>query len=316
MRYFITGGAGFIGSNFVALLLGNLDSDASCVTVYDKLTYAGNLKNLKTWESDPRLTIIIADICDRTSLTSAMANHDVVVHFAAESHVDRSINSAEPFVNTNIFGTLNILEAARSTGIKTVIHISTDEVYGSLSEGCATEDSPLLPNSPYAASKAGSDLLARSFFKTYGLDVRVTRCTNNYGKYQHPEKFVPVIIRSIMNRKRIPIYGIGNNIREWLHVDNHCQAILSVLKFGSAGEIYNIGSGYHMTNMELAMKICKILNASSNLIELVPDRIGHDLRYSLNEQKFQNLNQQKIIDFDKTLADTIDWYLKNENWWK
>jgi len=309
VRYFVTGGAGFIGSNFVNLLLVSPDSDASYVTVYDKLTYAGNLKNLNIWKSDSRLNIIIADICDSTSLTNAMTNHDVVVHFAAESHVDRSINGAEPFFTTNILGTLNVLESARSTNIKTVIHISTDEVYGSLTKGSATEDFPLLPNSPYAASKAGSDLLVRSFFKTYGLDVRITRCTNNYGKYQYPEKFVPVIIRSIMNKERIPIYGIGNNVREWLYVDNHCQSILSVLKFGSAGEIYNIGGGHHFTNMELVIRICEILGAPSNLIKFVPDRFGHDLRYSVHGQKL-------TVDFNRTLADTIDWYMKNENWWK
>ena len=315
MRYFITGGAGFIGSNFVDLLMRTERANTELVTVYDKLTYAGNLKNLSEWQSDPRLNIRIADICDREVLSQAMTNHDVVVHFAAESHVDRSIKSATPFVTTNVLGTLNVLEAARSNDVNTIIHISTDEVYGSLAEGTATEESPLLPNSPYAASKAASDLLARSFYQTYNMDIRITRCSNNYGRFQYPEKLIPVVINAILRNQQIPVYGTGINVREWIHVTDHGKAILEVLQNGKPGEIYNIGSTNYLTNLELVKKICNIMGHGEELIEYVEDRLGHDFRYSIDYSKLKIFGLPDQVDFETGLQQTVEWYLTHQEWW-
>jgi dTDP-glucose 4,6-dehydratase len=315
MRYFVTGGSGFIGANFVEQLLITDDGTLEQVTIFDKLTYAGNPKNLQHSVSDPRVSLIVGDICDHESLTRQMMNHDLVVHFAAESHVDRSINSAAPFFETNVLGTLNVLESARDTGVKTVIHVSTDEVYGSLQVGSADESFPLLPNSPYAASKAASDLVVRSYYKTHKMDIRITRCANNYGKYQFPEKFIPVVISAALNGDEIPVYGDGKNIREWIHVVEHCKAILAVIKKGAPGEIYNIGSGFFLSNIELAQKICHLMNAPKTQISYVKDRKGHDFRYSLNSKKISNIYKSIDPDFDNYLTETIEWYKNHQNWW-
>lgn len=315
MRYFITGGAGFIGANFIEQLLNADELPVDSITVYDKLTYAGTLKNLEQACKDSRTNVLIADICDRDELVDRMINHDIVVHFAAESHVDRSINSATPFVQTNEMGTLNVLEAAKANGVKTVIHISTDEVYGSLKSGAADESYPLLPNSPYAASKAASDLIARSFFQTHGLDVRTTRCSNNYGKYQYPEKFIPVAINSILQKKKIPLYGNGQNLREWIHVTDHCKAILEVIKHGSAGEIYNIGSGLHLSNLELVQKLLEILKVDKTWISYVEDRRGHDFRYSVNSNKIDKISNFERVPFERGLEEVVEWYSENSEWW-
>ena len=315
MRYFVTGGAGFIGSNFVEYLFENVQ-DLTRVTIFDKFTYAANPKNYEKLQSDPRLKVIKGDVCDLTLLEESMNNHDFVIHFAAESHVDRSIEDASAFVQTNVLGTFNVLEASRKTQIKTVIHVSTDEVYGSLAEGYADETYPLLPNSPYAASKAASDLLARSYFVTHGLDVRTTRCCNNYGKYQYPEKVIPVIINSIQAGKKIPIYGNGANIREWIHVLDHCKGILEVLEYGNPGEIYNIGTDIRMSNLDLATLILELLGESMDKISFVADRQGHDFRYALNSEKIQNLGFTSSIDLNGQLKSAIDWYKNNVNYWE
>ena len=315
MRYFVTGGAGFIGSNYVEHLFQNVE-DVTGVTIYDKFTYAANPKNYEKFVNDPRLTVIKGDICDSSLLESSMGNHDFVVHFAAESHVDRSIDDALAFVQTNVLGTFNVLEASRRIGIQTVVHVSTDEVYGSLTEGSADETFPLLPNSPYAASKAASDLLARSYFVTHGVDIRTTRCCNNYGKHQFPEKVIPVFVKCLKSGSKLPIYGDGRNIREWIHVSDHVRGIQAVLERGQAGEIYNIGSEYHLSNNDLATKILKIMTLDEDMKSNVSDRQAHDFRYSVNSRKLQDLGFLPLMPFEVGLSETVDWYLKNPIWWK
>jgi len=315
MRYFITGGAGFIGSNFVEYLFENV-SELTGVTIFDKFTYAANPKSYEKFLVDPRLEVIKGDICDLSALEKSMSGHDFVIHFAAESHVDRSIHDATVFIQTNVLGTFNVLEASRKTKITTVIHVSTDEVYGSLADGSADETYPLLPNSPYAASKAASDLLARSYFVTHGLDVRTTRCCNNYGKYQYPEKVIPVIINSIQAGKKIPIYGNGANIREWIHVNDHCKGILEVLEHGNKGEIYNIGTEIRISNLDLATLILHLMEESIDKISFVADRQGHDFRYALNSKKIQNLGFTPSTDLNGQLKSAIDWYTQNANYWE
>lgn len=316
MRYFVTGGAGFIGSNYVDLILREDLNLEVQVTVFDKLTYAGNLRNLSAWEKDPRLTIVIGDICDKSALATAMTNHDYVVHFAAESHVDRSINSAEPFIQTNVLGTLNVLEVARANNVKTFIHVSTDEVYGSLEDGSATEESPLLPNSPYAASKAASDLLVRSFHRTHGLDVRITRCSNNYGRYQYPEKFIPVILKNLFSNNDIPIYGSGKNIREWIYVEDHCARINDVLNHGKAGEIYNIGTGNELSNLELTNTLISLVPGTTSKVMHVVDRLGHDFRYSVSLNKIEAIQTSPNSDFLESLKLTVTWYKNNAEYFQ
>jgi dTDP-glucose 4,6-dehydratase len=308
MRYFVTGGAGFIGSNYVEHLFRNV-AEMTSVTIYDKFTYAANPKNYQEFVDDPRLTVIKGDICDSHLLEKSMAGHDFVLHFAAESHVDRSIDDASTFVHTNVLGTFNVLEICRKVGVKTLIHISTDEVYGSLIEGSADETSPLQPNSPYAASKAASDMLARSYFMTHGLDVRTTRCCNNYGKYQYPEKVIPVFINKLKSGERLPIYGNGNNVREWIHVSDHVSGIQTVLERGIAGEIYNIGTGSHLSNNELATIIINLMGLNENMKSFVEDRKGHDFRYSVDSSKIMSLGFQNKIGLKVGLEETIKWYL-------
>ena len=314
MRYFVTGGAGFIGSNYVEHLFRNVKG-VTGVTIYDKFTYAANPKNYQEFVGDPRLTVIKGDICDSNLLEKSMSGHDFVVHFAAESHVDRSIDDASAFVETNVLGTYRVLEASRKVGIKTVIHVSTDEVYGSLRKGAADEDFPLKPNSPYAASKAASDLLARSYFVTHGLDVRTTRCCNNYGKYQYPEKVIPVFINKLYYGQNLPIYGDGQNVREWIHVNDHAKGIQTVLEKGTPGEIYNIGTGSHLSNDGLASEIIKVMGSDERMKSYVTDRQGHDFRYSVDSQKIESLGFKREIDFKNGLKETIKWYMNNTDWW-
>jgi dTDP-glucose 4,6-dehydratase len=315
MRYFVTGGAGFIGSNFVEHLFKNVE-EVTGVTIYDKFTYAANPKNYQDFVDDPRLTVIKGDICDSELLEKSMAGHDFVVHFAAESHVDRSIDDASAFVETNVLGTFRVLEASRKVGIKTVIHISTDEVYGSIDEGAADETFPLQPNSPYAASKAASDLLARSYFVTHGLDVRITRCCNNYGKYQFLEKVIPVFINKLNSGEKLPIYGDGRNIREWIHVSDHVRGVQVVLEKGNPGEIYNIGTGLHLSNNELADEILFLMNFDNDMKSYVEDRLGHDFRYSVNFAKIGTLGFRLQIPLKLGLLETVNWYLSSPSWWE
>ncbi len=314
MKYFVTGGAGFIGSHYVDLLLSETQ-DVEQVTVYDKFTYAGNARNLEVHKNDSRLKVLIGDICDSKDVKSALTGHDVIVHFAAESHVDRSIQDSGIFVQTNVMGTYNLLETARLLDIKSFIHISTDEVYGSLESGSATENSPLMPNSPYAASKASSDLLARSYFVTHGMDVRITRCSNNYGPRQFPEKVIPVLTYAGLRKTKMPIYGNGLNVREWIHVKDHCRGVQLVLEAGSAGNTYNIGSGVHLSNIELAREISAILKLGTDTFEFVQDRKGHDFRYSVNFEKLTMIGYAPRVDFKSGLEETVSWYTENSDWW-
>jgi dTDP-glucose 4,6-dehydratase len=314
VRYFVTGGAGFIGSNYVEHLFRNVE-EVTGVTIYDKFTYAANPKNYQEFLGDPRLTVIKGDICDSKLLEESIAGHDFVVHFAAESHVDRSIDDASAFVETNVLGTFRVLEASHKVGISTVIHVSTDEVYGSLSDGSADETFPLEPNSPYAASKAASDLLARSYFVTHGLDVRTTRCCNNYGKYQYPEKVIPVFISNLKSGQKLPIYGDGKNVREWIHVSDHARGIQIVLENGKPGEIYNIGTGSHFSNNDLASEIIGLMGLDQSMKSYITDRQGHDFRYSVDSQKLVSLGFERKIKFNDGLQTTIDWYMANDGWW-
>jgi dTDP-glucose 4,6-dehydratase len=285
------------------------------VTIYDKFTYAANPKNYQDFLGDPRLSVIKGDICDSGLLEKSMAGHDFVVHFAAESHVDRSIDDASAFVETNVLGTFRILEASRKVGIKTVIHVSTDEVYGSLSEGSADETFPLQPNSPYAATKAASDLLARSYFVTHGLDVRTTRCCNNYGKYQYTEKVIPVFINKLKSGQKLPIYGDGKNVREWIHVSDHVRGIQLVLQSGKAGEVYNVGTGTHLSNNDLASAILLEFGLKNDMKSYVSDRKGHDFRYSVDSSKISQMGYQVRIDLAQGLRETINWYKEEVGWW-
>lgn len=314
MRYFVTGGAGFIGSNYVEHLFENVN-ELTGITIFDKFTYAANPRNYEKYLADPRLEVIKGDICDMSLLAESMKNHDFVIHFAAESHVDRSIEDASIFIRTNILGTFNVLESSRKSGIKTTIHVSTDEVYGSLPSGLANETYPLLPNSPYAASKAASDLLARSYFVTHGLDVRITRCCNNYGKYQFPDKVIPVFIHKLISGQKLPIYGNGSNVREWIDVADHAFGIQCALENGAPGEIYNIGSRTHLSNNELAKQIIGISGRENQMTEYVQDRKGHDLRYALDSKKIEDLGFMVRTNFTDGLKETFDWYAANPNWW-
>nr|AHW57787.1 PgaH1 [Streptomyces sp. PGA64] len=317
MKVLVTGGAGFIGSHYTRTILdggapGWEDAD---VTVLDRLTYAGNRDNLPA--SHPRLTFVEGDICDAGLLREILPGHDAVVHFAAESHVDRSLHSAAEFVRTNVGGTQSVLDGCLATGVERVVHVSTDEVYGSIAEGAWTEEWPLLPNSPYAASKASSDLIARSYWRTHGLNVSITRCSNNYGPYQHPEKLIPLFVTNLLEGKQVPLYGDGRNIREWLHVDDHCRAIQLVLTRGRAGEIYNVGGGNEQTNLQITDRLLDLLNADPSMVRRVRDRKGHDLRYALDETKIrEELGYAPAISFEDGLADTVAWYRDNPNWWK
>jgi dTDP-glucose 4,6-dehydratase len=318
MRYFVTGGAGFIGSNYVRGLLGGAwGVDVESVTVFDAFTYAGNMANLEAVASDPRLSVVAGDIRIAADIDGAIPGHDIVVHFAAESHVDRSIESSSVFVTTNVLGTQQMLEAAMRWSIPTFVHISTDEVYGSISEGSWDENQPLLPTSPYAASKASSDLLARSYAHTYGLDVRITRCSNNFGIYQYPEKVIPLFITNLIDGLKVPLYGDGLNIRDWLHVDDHCRGIELVVQGGRSGEVYNIGGGTELTNRELTSLILSTFSVGDEMIQPVADRPGHDRRYSLDWSKInRELGYKPTTSLDSSIGEVVDWYRSHESWWR
>ena len=318
MRYFVTGGAGFIGSNYVRGLLGGAwGVDVESVTVFDAFTYAGNMANLEAVANDPRLSLVTGDIRIASDIDGAIPGHDVVVHFAAESHVDRSIESSSVFVTTNVLGTQQMLEAAMRWGIATFVHVSTDEVYGSISEGSWDENQPLHPNSPYAASKASSDLFARSYAHTYGLDVRITRCSNNFGVYQYPEKVIPLFITNLIDGLKVPLYGDGLNIRDWLHVDDHCRGIELVVQGGRSGEVYNIGGGTELTNRELTSLILSTFGVGDEMIQPVADRPGHDRRYSLDWSKINSeLGYKPTTSLDSSIGEVVDWYRSHESWWR
>jgi dTDP-glucose 4,6-dehydratase len=316
MKVLVTGGAGFIGSNYVRQVVDGTLDGISSVTVLDKLTYAGNLANLAKVPRDS-FEFIRGDICDQDLVNRLAKRHDAIINFAAESHVDRSIKGAREFVITNVAGTQTLLDAAREGGVKTFVQISTDEVYGSVPIGSSTEVDLLLPNSPYAASKASGDLMARSYFKTHGLDIRTTRSSNNYGPFQYPEKIIPLFVTNILDGLKVNIYGSGTNVRDWLHVDDNCRGIHAVLTRGRAGEVYNVGGGTELSNFGLTNRILSVLGKSEESINYVEDRLGHDLRYSVDITKISNeLGYKPTVDFETGLKETIDWYRENELWWR
>ncbi|MGW1602594.1 dTDP-glucose 4,6-dehydratase [Streptomyces eurythermus] len=319
MRLLVTGGAGFIGSHFVRQLLAGAYPDlaGARTVVVDKLTYAGNLVNLDPVANHPMLEFVHADIRDAEVMARVVRGADVVVHFAAESHVDRSIADASAFVETNVRGTQTLLQAAVEARAGRFVHVSTDEVYGSIAEGSWREDQPLAPNSPYAASKAASDLLALAYHRTYGLPVVVTRCSNNYGPYQHPEKVVPLFATNLMDGLTVPLYSDGGNSRDWLHVDDHCRGISLVATRGRPGEVYHIGGGTELTNRELTRRLLGLCGADASSVRHVADRPGHDLRYALDIGKIAGeLGYAPRTDFTTGLADTVRWYAENRSWWE
>jgi dTDP-glucose 4,6-dehydratase len=319
MKILATGAAGFIGSEYVrALLSGDFpDADDVQVTVLDVLAYSGNLQNLATVASHPGYRFVQGDICDASLVNEIMPGHDAIVHFAAESHVDRSIRGAVPFVTTNVLGTQVLLDAALRHRVGRFVHVSTDEVYGSISQGSWTEHSALAPNSPYSASKAGSDLLALACHRTHGLDVVVTRCSNNYGPYQFPEKMIPLFVTNLLDGRRIPLYGDGGNVRDWLHVSDHCLGIHLALLSGRGGEVYHIGGGAEVDNKELTARLLDACGAGWEMVDYVTDRKGHDRRYSLDISKARDeLGYRPRISFDDGLASTVDWYRANRSWWE
>jgi dTDP-glucose 4,6-dehydratase len=319
MRLLVTGGAGFIGSHFVRQALRGAwgGSEPDSVVVLDKLTYAGNLANLAPVSEDPRLTFVEGDILDRALVQELVADVDAIVHFAAESHVDRSILGAADFVMTNVVGTQTLLDVALHHGVDKFVHVSTDEVYGSIDTGSWAEDQPLEPNSPYSASKASSDLLARAYFRTHGLPVCVTRCSNNYGPFQFPEKVIPLFVTNLIDGASVPLYGDGANVRDWLHVDDHCRGIWLVLTGGRPGEVYNIGGGTELTNKELTGLLLEATGTGWDLVERVTDRLGHDRRYSVDISKISDeLGYQPQVSFEQGLADTVEWYRTRRDWWE
>ena len=319
MKLFVTGGAGFIGSNFVRMALsGRLPGlEEAEITVYDALTYSGTLTNLESVTDNPRFTFVQGDICDGNALATHLPGHDAIVHFAAESHVDRSVSDASVFVDTNVGGTQQLLEAARVMGTSRFVHVSTDEVYGSIDEGEWDEDEPLLPNSPYAASKAGSDLMVRAYHQTHGMDTVITRCSNNYGHHHFPEKVIPLFVTNLLDGLPVPLYGDGGNQRDWLHVDDHCRGIALVLQKGRSGEIYNIGGGTELSNRELTDMLLKLTGRDESFVRYVEDRLGHDRRYCVSIDKISSeLGYQPEVDFSTGLADVVQWYRDNRAWWE
>ena len=313
MKLFITGAAGFIGSNYVRHVLSTTDDE---VTVFDALTYAGNLSSLDDVANDPRFRFVQGDICDRAVVASAMDGHDAVVHFAAESHVDRSIVDPDTFVRTNCLGPNVMCDVARNVGVDRFLHISTDEVYGSIEDGSFVETDRLGPRSPYSSSKAGSDLIALSYEETYGLPVIVTRSSNNFGPYQFPEKVIPLFVTNLLDGKKVPLYGDGLNIRDWIYVMDNCAGVDVVLRKGVVGEIYNIGGGNETTNRELTEKVLSLLGVGDEMVEYVQDRLGHDRRYSIDCSKANALGWVPSRSLDEALAETVEWYRANRAWWE
>ncbi len=315
MKVLVTGGAGFIGSNYVRWVLANRDDE---VTVYDALTYAGNRSTLADIERAEagRFRFVHANICDIAAFSAAAKGHDAVVHFAAESHVDRSIAGPEDFVVTNCVGTNAVMHACRTSGIPRVVHVSTDEVYGSVEVGASRETDALDPRSPYSASKAGSDLIARSYFSTYGLPVLITRSSNNFGPWQYPEKVIPLFVTNLLDGRRVPLYGDGLNKRDWLYVEDNCAAIDAVLRRGEPGEIYNIGGGSELTNRELTDRILALAGAGEEMVDYVQDRLGHDRRYCIDSSKAAALGWAPAHKLDEALEVTFAWYRDNRWWWE
>ena len=314
MKILVTGGAGFIGSNFVRHVLASHPGDA--VVNLDKLTYAGNLENLRDVEVDPRYRFVHADICDRALVREAMRGADAVVHFAAETHVDRSNVGADDFLRTNVTGTFTLLEAARELRIGRFLAVSTDEVYGSIAEGAAREGDVLNPSNPYSASKAAADLLVRAYWTTHRLPVLITRSSNNFGPYQYPEKVIPLFVTNAIEDRGLPLYGDGRNVRDWLFVEDHCAAVDFLIERGENGETYNIGGGNERENREITFKILELLGKPETLIRRVADRQGHDRRYSLDTSKLDRLGFRCDTDFDAALRRTVEWYVANEPWWR
>lgn len=314
--YLVTGGAGFIGSRFVHYILGKY-SDVKMINV-DKLTYAGNQENLKDVSDDDRYKFYHDDICDKKRMAEIFKEHKpaVVVNFAAESHVDRSIGSPEDFINTDVYGTFILLEEARKSGIERFIQISTDEVYGSTLGEPFRETDPLMPSSPYSASKTGADRLAYSYFKTYDLPVIITRASNNYGSHQYPEKLIPLFITNAIDEKPLPLYGDGLNVRDWIYADDHCSAIDFITAQGVLGEVYNVGGGNELTNIMITDSILELTGKSKELIKYVNDRPGHDKRYALDTAKLSALGWDPSTDFSAGMEKTVKWYMENRSWWE
>ena len=315
MKILVTGGAGFIGSNFIRIFLESAKFKESQLLILDAMTYAGNEKTLNELLINKRVNFIKGNICDPELVSRATKEADVVVNFAAESHVDRSIMLPNEFIESNILGAHNLLFYSMKNNIKKFIQVSTDEVYGSIKNGSWDETKSLEPNSPYSASKASADLIARSYFQTYHFPVIITRSSNNFGPYQNIEKFIPKSITSALNGNHIEIYGNGTNIRDWIHVSDHCRALLLLIDVGVAGQIYNIGSGDELSNLDLAKKILKLMNLPQTDFQFIADRKGHDQRYSVDYSKIEKLGFKPLRDFDTLLGETIEWYVANPNWW-
>jgi dTDP-glucose 4,6-dehydratase len=318
MRVLVTGGAGFIGSNYVRkALTGSYPAMADAdVTVFDKLTYAGNVSNLASVADSPRYRFVQGDICDPLALDAVLPGHDLVVNFAAETHVDRSIVGAAEFAQTNFIGAQQVFDACLRHQVSRVVHVSTDEVYGTIPTGSWTEEHLLEPNSPYSAAKAGADLLARAYARTYGLNVSVTRCSNNYGPHQFPEKVIPLFVTNLIDGRKVPLYGDGLNVRDWLHVDDHCNGIQIVVEAGRPGEFYNIGGGEELNNKELTGRLLAACGVDWDMVEYVTDRKGHDRRYSIDDGKLRGLGYEPQVRFAEGLASTVDWYRENRAWWE
>ncbi len=314
-KYLVTGGAGFIGSNYIHFLLDH-DPEAQIVNL-DKLTYCGNLENLRDVEKIPRYQFVRGDIADRRLVEEILAEGvDVLVNFAAETHVDRAVLGPEDFIRTDVLGTFTLLDVARERGVGRYVQISTDEVYGSIAKGAFTEDSPLNPSSPYSAGKAGGDLIARSYFVTYGMDVCITRCSNNFGPFQYPEKVIPLFVTNALEDRSLPLYGDGLNERDWLYVLDHCEAIQVVVEKGEKGQIYNIGTGHTIPNIQLTETILEVLDKPHTLIQRVEDRPGHDRRYCVDASKIRRLGWRARHDFDSAIRETVEWYIQHPEWWK
>lgn len=313
MRLLVTGGAGFIGSCFIRHIL-NKYPDYKIINL-DLLTYCGNLENLSDIENNQNHVFVKGNICDKTLVRNLISEVDCIINFAAESHVDNSIKTPEIFIETNVKGTLNLLQAANEIGIKRFVQISTDEVYGSLKEGYFYETTPLAPNSPYSASKASADMIAMAYYKTFNLPVLITRCSNNYGEYQYPEKLIPFFISQLLKNQKVPVYGDGLNVRDWLYVYDHCEAIDTVLHMGRIGEVYNIGGHNEKTNIEITRLILKTMGKDESYIEYVNDRLGHDKRYAISNDKITTeLGWKPQVNFEDGIKHTIEWYLNNFNW--